>query len=290
MSDDSAAKTLLLPDGRQLGYAEFGDPRGRPVLYFHGFPGSRLEARLADAAARRQGVRLLAIDRPGYGLSDPLPKRSLLDWPRDVRLFADTLGLAQFGVLGVSGGGPFALACAAVLTDRIRGFALACSLGPLADVACRPCQPGMVRAMIRFGHRFPGTIRWLGRQLARQVARRPDVILQLLLLTAPAVDRELLKQADVRDTMIASGRQAFARGHSGVASDLEIYGAGWGFNPAAIALPVILWQGRADRTVRPAMAEYLSACLPACQLRLIDGEGHFSLPIKYMDEILSEIG
>ncbi len=290
MSDDPTGRTLLLPDGRRLGYAEFGDPLGRPVLYFHGFPGSRLEARLAAAAARRQGVRLLAIDRPGYGLSDSLPNRSLLDWPKDVAHFADALGLAQFGVLGVSGGGPFALACAAVLAGRIRGLALACPLGPLADAACRPCQPWPISATIRFGHNFPGLIRWLGRQLARQVGCRPDLILKMLSLTSPAVDRELLKQADVRETMLASGRQAFVQGRSGVACDMEIYGAGWGFDPAAIPLSVTLWQGLEDPVVQPAMAEYLAARLPACQLQLIDDEGHFSLPIRHMDEILSGIG
>ncbi len=287
--EDSSGRTLRLPDGRRLGYAEFGDPHGWSVLYFHGFPGSRLEARLADAAANRQGVRLLAIDRPGYGLSDSLPKRSLLDWPKDVALFADALGLAQFSLLGVSGGGPFALACAAVLPGRIRGVTLVCPLGPLSDPACRSYQPWLSNAIIRIGHRFPDTIRWLGRQLGRQVAHRPDMIVKILSLIASPVDRKLLKQADIRETLLASGRQAFVQGRGGVACDMEIYGAGWGFDPATIVLPITIWQGSEDRTVYPAMAEFLADRLSASRLNLIDGEGHFSLPVRHMDSILSEL-
>ncbi|MEJ2698283.1 MAG: alpha/beta hydrolase, partial [Desulfuromonadales bacterium] len=86
-------KQVRLPDGRRLGYAEFGDPLGRPVLYFHGFPASRLEARLAHEAALRTGVRLVAADRPGSGLSDFLPERTLSDWPVDVTSLAESLGL-----------------------------------------------------------------------------------------------------------------------------------------------------------------------------------------------------
>ncbi|WP_432821743.1 alpha/beta fold hydrolase [Trichloromonas sp.] len=289
MNDNPADCTLRLADGRRLGYAEFGDPQGRPVLYFHGFPGSRLEARLADGAARRQGVRLLAVDRPGYGLSDPLPARRLLDWPGDVAQFADALGLAHFGVLGVSGGGPFALTCAAMLPGRIQGFVLACPLGPLAEAACRPCQPRLIRATIRFGRSFPGLIRLLGRQLARLVGSRPALILKLLSLAAPAVDRQLLRQDEVRDVMLASGRQAFLQGRRGVACDMAIYAEVWGVDPAQISLPVTLWQGGKDRTIPPATAEWLAARLCSCRLRLLPDEGHFSLLLRHMDQILAGI-
>ncbi|OHB24913.1 MAG: hypothetical protein A2X84_04005 [Desulfuromonadaceae bacterium GWC2_58_13] len=290
MSDDPAARTLRLPDGRRLGYAEFGDPRGRPVLYFHGFPGSRLEARLGDAAARRQEVRLLAIDRPGYGLSDHLPGRRLLDWPRDVTRFADILGLEQFGVLGVSGGGPFALACAAALAGRVGGVALACPLGLIGDSASHPFQSVPIRTLLAFGRNLPRTSRCLGRWLTRLVCRRPERILKVLSLTAPAVDRQLLKRPDFRDVMTLSALEAFAQDGRGPACDMQIYASHWGFDPADVRLPVVLWQGLEDRATPPALAEFLASRLPACQLRLIEGEGHFSLPIRHMDEILAGTG
>jgi pimeloyl-ACP methyl ester carboxylesterase len=109
---DSADRTLRLGDGRRLGYAERGDPGGRPLLYFHGWPGARVEARLADEPAKAAGVRLVALDRPGMGFSDFQRGRTFVDWSADVVEVADALQLDRFAVLGISGGGPYAAACA----------------------------------------------------------------------------------------------------------------------------------------------------------------------------------
>src|SRR3954471_17322215 len=96
--------TITLPGGRRLGYAKYGDPDAMPVLYCHGFPSCRLEPSMLPVS----GIRLIALDRPGYGLSEPLPGRTLRDWPRDVAAAADALGLHRFAVVGVSGGAPYA--------------------------------------------------------------------------------------------------------------------------------------------------------------------------------------
>src|SRR6185312_3853086 len=104
---------VRLADGRTLACLELGDPSGPPVLYFHGYPGSRLEARVAAAAARRLGLRLLAVDRPGFGQSTFQTGRSIGAWAADVAALADRLALGRFSIVGVSGGGPYALACAA---------------------------------------------------------------------------------------------------------------------------------------------------------------------------------
>ena len=106
---------LGLPDGRRLGYTEFGDPLGIPLCAFHGTPGSRFMFRLVHETARRLGLRIIAPDRPGFGLSDYQENRTLADWADDVRALADKLGLARFGVAGISGGGPYVAACAALL-------------------------------------------------------------------------------------------------------------------------------------------------------------------------------
>ncbi|WP_455385831.1 alpha/beta fold hydrolase, partial [Acidihalobacter prosperus] len=131
MADVSDRSSILrLPDGRRLAYAEYGDPRGRPLIYNHGLLSSRFEAVFADGAARRLGLRLIAVDRPGCGGSDPLPGRRLLDWPGDVAALAAALRLPHFHVFGVSGGGPYALACASALAGRVTGLTLVCPLGP----------------------------------------------------------------------------------------------------------------------------------------------------------------
>ena len=108
-------KQFTLPDGRSLGYAAYGDPQGKPLFFFHGFPSSRLEAQFTEGVAGRLGARIIAIDRPGFGRSDFKKERRIRDWPDDVLALADALGIDRFAVLGVSGGGPYAAACAHVL-------------------------------------------------------------------------------------------------------------------------------------------------------------------------------
>jgi pimeloyl-ACP methyl ester carboxylesterase len=110
--EDGTDRTIRLRDGRRLGYAGWGDAGGQPLLYFHGWPGARVEGRLADEAARVRGVHLIGIDRPGMGLSDFQPRRTLVDWPDDVLQLAAALTLERFAVLGISDGGPYAAACA----------------------------------------------------------------------------------------------------------------------------------------------------------------------------------
>jgi pimeloyl-ACP methyl ester carboxylesterase len=123
--------TLLLGDGRKLGYAQYGRPDGEPLFYFHGHPGSRLEARFAHRAAAEAGLRVVALDRPGYGLSDFQPGRVITGWPADVAEAADLLRIGKFSVAGASGGGPYALACAWRLPGRVIRAAVISGVGPL---------------------------------------------------------------------------------------------------------------------------------------------------------------
>ena len=125
---------IVLPkDGRRFGLSEFGAPKGKPLFYFHGFPGSRLEARLVHEQACRQQIRLIAVDRPGYGQSAYQPGRRLAHWPRDIAAIADTLKLDRFSVLGVSGGAPYAAACARFMPERLITTGIVCGLAPLDD-------------------------------------------------------------------------------------------------------------------------------------------------------------
>jgi pimeloyl-ACP methyl ester carboxylesterase len=139
---NGADRTIRLRDGRRLSYAEWGDPGGRPLLYFHGWPGSRVEARLGDEAGRAKGIRFIAIDRPGMGLSDFQHRRTFVDWPDDVLQLAASLGFDRFAVLGISGGGPYAAACAWKLSNRLTRAGIVSCLAPL-DV------PGATAGMSR---------------------------------------------------------------------------------------------------------------------------------------------
>src|SRR3990167_4594035 len=123
--------TIILPDGRLLGFAEYGDPSGAPILYFHGFPGSRLEAQRFHERALAHHYRLIGIDRPGMGLSSIDKQRTFISWAADVAHFADSLGIEKFSIVGHSGGAPFIAACAYAIPHRINGIAIVSGMGPL---------------------------------------------------------------------------------------------------------------------------------------------------------------
>ena len=128
MASNQTAQTLTLPDGRKLGFAEWGDPEGKPIFHFHGSSSSRLEHPYLEH--HLVGVRLVTIDRPGHGLSSFQPSRQLLDWPRDVDTLADHLGLGTFAVSGWSFGGPYAMACAFSFPERLTAVGLISSFAP----------------------------------------------------------------------------------------------------------------------------------------------------------------
>ena len=172
----------------------------RPLLYFHGWPGSRVEGRLGDEAAKARGVRLIAIDRPGIGLSDIQPGRTLVDWPDDVAEVAAALGLDRFAVLGISGGGPYAAACAWKLSDQFTAAGIVSSLAPL-DV---PGAIGEMGRQNRLAFELVGHLVVLRRirmaAMARTVARRPDRVLQsgVLRRGGQAIPRSTRRTKDPR--------------------------------------------------------------------------------------------
>jgi pimeloyl-ACP methyl ester carboxylesterase len=269
---DSAARTLRLGDGRQLGYAERGDPGGRPLLYFHGWPGARVEARLADEPAKATGVRLVAFDRPGMGLSDFQPHRTLVDWPEDVVRVADTLGLDHFAVLGIFGGGPYAAACAWKLSGRVTHAGIVSGLVPLN-------VPGVIAGM---GRRNRLTFQLVGRlavlrrtlmaSMALSVARRPARVLERGV--AAAVDKAYLDRPDVRQVLVESLSEAFRGGSAGPAWEMGLYAGPWGFPLEEIRMPVDVWHGEADANAPVAMGRYVAASIPRCRARFYPGEGH----------------
>jgi pimeloyl-ACP methyl ester carboxylesterase len=284
------SKVIKLTDGRRLGYAEYGDPAGEPLLYCHGFPGSRLEAILFDLPARQQKLRLIAPDRNGLGLSDPKPGRRLLDWPADVEALADFLEIDRFFLVGVSGGGPYATACAHRLPDRLLGFSLVCPLGPLDQPALLNAMRWHAQINFRSIRRTP----WLSRLTFRlgivPLAHQwPQWIYRIMLGLAPSSDSAVLKRSRVRAAIIDSLREATRQGADGILHEMALYARPWGFDPAEISLPVHLWHGMADEIVPLLHSRILAERFLHCENHYIDGEGHFSLPIDRMDQIIQKL-
>jgi pimeloyl-ACP methyl ester carboxylesterase len=284
------AEQMRLPDGRRLGYAWFGAPHGRVVLYCHGFPASRLEAALADAAARDLGVRILAPDRPGFGASDPQPGRVLSDWPADVEALCDRLGVASFVVLGVSGGAPYGCACAALLGDRVEALALVGGLAPLRSPVLLEGMRGPAGLFLAAAQRRPALVAALWQPLQRSVRLAPGLTLAGFTRFLPAPDREVLRPGPVRDAVLASFREALRSAPSGVVRDLLLYTRAWGFEPASIRVPCTVWHGEADATVPVAMGRLLAGEIPGSEARFLPAEGHFSLPVRHMCAILRGLG
>jgi len=152
---------ICLPDGRLLAYAQHGDLNGKPVFFFHGTPSSRFLRHPDDVLTSSLGIRLITIDRPGFGLSDSYPNRKLLDWPDDVAAVADVLGIERFAISGLSGGGPYAAACAYKIPHRVTMAGIICGVGP-TDL---PEHVALMYPIRRLGVRLARSAPWLLRPL-----------------------------------------------------------------------------------------------------------------------------
>jgi pimeloyl-ACP methyl ester carboxylesterase len=283
-------KFLQLPDSRKLAFAEYGDPEGVPAIYCHGFPGSHLEAELFDDAARQCRVRVIAADRNGLGQSDPKAGRELIDWSTDMAALADHLNIERFHMMGVSGGGPYAIACAHQLADRIEKLILVCPLGQLD-------QPDLLKAMqwpAQLNFNSIRTTPWLSHLTYRFAVIPfaqiwPQWIYEIMLTIVPEADKEVLNRDRVRSVIIDSLREAIRQGADGVLDEMAIYTRPWNLDLSRIDLPVQLWHGTADTTVPLIHGRSLAEQLPNCEAHYVEGEGHFSLPFERMDEILGQL-
>ena len=267
--------TLALRDGRTLGYAEYGDAGGRPIVVFHGTPGCRLQAQVAHAPALARGIRIVAPDRPGQGLSTRLPGRRIADWRHDVRELADALGLSRFAVIGISGGGPHAAACAWGLPARITRAGIVSGVAP-------PDGPRIGQGLPRAGrlafHLVLGTP-WLVRcvmALGALGARRfPEGMFERARALASPADQPILRRPEIAAVLSGSLREAFRQGGQGVADDLLLLTRPWTFRLDEIRVPVRLWHGEADDMVPVAMGRYLARAIPNCRAEFIPGGGHY---------------
>jgi pimeloyl-ACP methyl ester carboxylesterase len=289
VASDKTQQRLQLPDGRNLGYAEYGDVRGLPVFYFHGFPGSRLEAGLVEGGAASHGIRFISVDRPGYGLSDSKRKRTLLDWADDTVHLAEFLGIRRFSVIGVSGGGPYAAACAFKIPHRLNKVAIVCGLGPAAYTHNRNRATDLsIRALLLAG-RFPTAARVPFAASALMYRRHPELMLSLISRRLAECDRQALQIPQLHQLLCGSFREAFRRSLLGPARDLVLYGRDWAFPLHEIQVPTRLWHGERDAVVPPAMAYLLADEIPTCHARFYPEEGHFSIITNHLREILEEL-
>jgi pimeloyl-ACP methyl ester carboxylesterase len=277
-------RRFRLPDGRQLAWCERGDRGGSVVFAFHGLPGSRLQVHPDESIARAAGARVIHVDRPGWGQSDSLPGRRIADWPTDIRRLADHLHVDRFAVAGVSGGGPFATACAAQLGDRLTRAAIISGVGP---------PNSMLSAKnweVRVGFRAATSVPWaIVPPIAASAligARIPGVFLDRLIARVPDCDREILCRPDIRCMMMNDIAEAFRNGHEAFLHDLQLEASPWGIAFEQVSCPVALWHGALDTIVPPGATTAMAALLPHATVRIFPDAGHF-LVFEVWHEILA---
>lgn len=279
-------KVLSLRDGRALGYAEYGDPAGKPVFFFHGLPGSRRQRHPDDSIATELGARLIAIDRPGYGLSDFQYGRKLLDWPGDVAQLADSLKIDRFAVVGVSGGGPYVLASAYKMPERITSATVISGMGPVDDPEA---TKGMLRSM-RLGLGIAPKVPWgfvrLADPVAKMVSRNPAGVKKLVPASAPEADKKAFARPEIQEVDRQDLAEAYRNGAQAAFWEVVTLATPWGFRLEDIDKKIHLWHGEADTTVPHHMGRYVARTLPDCESRFYPGEGH-TLMYNYWREILS---
>jgi pimeloyl-ACP methyl ester carboxylesterase len=288
LPDSRAAGVLRLSDGRQLGYADYGDHQGAPLLFFHGTPGSRRVARCADQAARRRGIRLIAPDRPGFGLSDFHAGRTLGAWPADVVELADALGIERFAVAGVSGGGPYVAACAWRIAGRLTQAGIVSGIGPLDDPALAAALPRGYRAGFAVVRRLPAAVRLALGLGMLGLRRAPGCMLASLAASLPEVDRATFRRPRVRALLLDDAREALRQGTRGALQELILFSRPWDVPLGEIRMPVRLWHGDADAQVPVVIARRLAAALPDCPASFVPGAGHLWV-LDHLDEVLDAL-
>jgi pimeloyl-ACP methyl ester carboxylesterase len=285
MSDNS--RIFTLKDGRKLGFLEYGDSKGKPLFFFHGWPGSRFSGKETDEAGKKLGIRIISTDRPGIGLSTYKKDRKLFDWPDDVIELADYFGIKKFSIMGVSGGGPYVAVCAYKIPDRVIKAGIVVGLAPIY-------VKGNLDGMALQGklgwanyHRFPLLCTLAALGTAIQFRYFP--VFGALIAFPTKQDRLLYQEAIKNKAGEEIGtKEAFHQGTKGVIQELKIYTDYWGFEIKDIKAEVYLWYGVKDRCVSMNMGRYYKSQIKDSKLFIDPNGGHLSR-YKFEDKILKTL-
>jgi pimeloyl-ACP methyl ester carboxylesterase len=276
--------TIRLRDGRSLGYAQYGDLSGKPVFHFHGSGGSRLEHPWDESILPDLGIWLIVTDRPGHGLSDPQPERKLLDWPDDIVQLADHLGIDSFYVLGWSAGGPYALACAYKLKERVLGGAIVSGFAP-------PDRPGPSEGYSLFPRLFMFSARHfhllikLFRKMGySQVSSGKDIKIDGLI----PQDKKILEKPENYQLYMADIREGYRHGWQGIALDDIIINNQWGFSLEDIQVRIDIWQGESDQNVPLNQGKYQHEKIPDNRFTVVQNQAHLYL-LSHWREVLTAL-
>jgi pimeloyl-ACP methyl ester carboxylesterase len=277
------ADELALPDGRTLAYTEYGDPEGTPVVYCHGTPGTRVSGTILRAVASELGVRVLAPDRPGLGRSAFASDRTLRGWASDVAALADALDCRKYAVLGFSGGGPFALACAAHSPERVTRCAVVSGAGP-PGVATDDLQrfDRVARRLARWSPHLCRPLVWVARREIAAADRFTDVV-------GEPTDGDLAdpRVGETGRILLSDVKAAVRQGSLPLAVEYGVLGSEWDFDLADVTAPTRVFHGTADERVSLAAAEHVASELPNGQLVCYEQADHFRPLVEHAEAVLA---
>jgi pimeloyl-ACP methyl ester carboxylesterase len=283
-------QTLQLPDGRTVGFAEYGSPEGNALVYCQGYPGSRLEATALAAHAAQAQLRVLSLDRPGFGCSSFHAGRSLLDWPHDLVAVTERLGINRFAVVGTSGGAPYALACAQQIPERLLACGIVSAIAPLTVGTTD--MHWQNRVVVFLVQRTPWLLTPLLGGAARPFRdeRHARAAMRKVMRHMRLPDQEALQAHGLVDVLAASAREAYRQGVRGAVYEARLYARDWGFRLEDIAFqPLYLWHGARDTFAPIGMAHAMAGKLAHCQATYYPNEGHISTLLNHQPEFFAAL-
>lgn len=284
-------KTIELSDGRILGYAEYGDTLGYPIIYFHGGQESRLSSKFMDSIAKKTNIRIISPDRPGVGISTFQDNRQFIDWGNDMAQLADSLSLSKYSVFGLSGGAPHVLACIIADSSRIENASIISGATPYN-------YKGTLKDMwfpVKLIHWFAT---WKNDKQLRKfiqndfdgLVNKPEMRIKQFQKHLPKPDRKLMKESpEYGWEFIEGSKESYNQGVEAVVQEWKLYVTDWEMDLKTIHFPINLWYGSADKMAPVNRGNYYKNELPNSVLKVIDNEGHFSLIRNHLEEILNEL-
>ena len=280
-------KSLIkLRNGNRIGYAIYGNKKNFPIFYFHGWPGSRFE--LKNIPLKKKKCFIIALERPGYGISEPISKFKILDWPKIVLEVANKLKIKKFSIIGVSGGAPFALACANTIKNkRLKSIAIVCALAPSK---AKGMNKGRVGMLLNLGRKpFISwlifnflRVRLLNGNLEKSFNKWKNKI------PLPEIDLKLFT-IDRGRRLMENFKEAVKHGTKGVHRDANLYSNYWGFKLKNIKKKIFVWHGDKDLTVPIITNKYYKKKLKNKKIFIKSNEGHFSICYNFMNDIIQQV-
>ena len=280
-------KSLIkLRNGINIGYAIYGNKKNFPIFYFHGWPGSRFE--LKNIPLKKRKCYLIALERPGYGISDPIPKFKILDWPKIILEVANKLKIKKFSIIGVSGGAPFALACAySIKNNKLKSVAIVCGLAPRE---ARGMDNGRVGLLLYYGKK--PILSWFLLNFIRGRLLKSNLENNFLRwkkkIPLPESDSRLFT-INRGIKLIKNFKEALKHGTAGVHREAQLYAKDWNFNIKDIKKKIFVWHGASDLTVPVIISEYYKMKLKNKEIFIKSNEGHFSICYNFMNDIIHQV-